>query len=89
MHAGNESDRAGIVIPLFTSGSSDVSPTFRFPVRARMRILPKTHKEGTEVGSTDWLAPGNREAWFWEDVAFALLGSSGIGAIAVAFHFLA
>jgi len=89
MHAGNDSDRAGIVIPLFTSASSEVSPTLRFPVRARMRVLPKPHEEGTEVGITDWLAPGNREAWFWEDAVFALIGSSGVGAIAAAFHFLA
>jgi hypothetical protein len=89
MHAGNDSDRAGIVIPLFTSASSHVSSTFQLPVRTRMRILPNPHEEGTEVGITNWLAPGNREAWFWEDAVFALLGSSGIGAIAVAFRFLA
>ena len=88
MHAANDSDRAGIVIPLWTSASTDTGPTPRFASSAKVRVLPKHEEEGIEGGIAAGLARERVLAWFWEDAVLALLGSSGLGAIFIALRLL-
>ena len=89
MQAGNHSDRAANVIPLFTSAASNASPTRQFAARARLRILSRPDAQQTLLGLNNGLDRGHEFAWFWEDAALALLGGTGLGAIIIAFRFLA
>jgi hypothetical protein len=88
MQAGNHSDRAANVIPLFTSATSDATPTRRFAAQARGRVLSKPDAHKTQLGLVNRLNRGHENAWFWEEAALALLGSTGLGAIVIAFRFL-
>jgi len=49
----------------------------------------KPDAQRIEIGIENALGQGGELAWFWEDAALVLLGSTGIGAIGIAFRFLA
>jgi len=89
MQAGNQSNRAANVIPLFTSATSNATPTRRLATRARVRILSKPDAQQIQLELNNRLDRGYEFAWFWEDAALALLGSAGLGAIVIAFRLLA
>ena len=89
MRTRNHSDHPANVIPLFTSATAAAISTRRFVLRPRGRALSRPDAQGIEAGIANGLDRGNELAWFWEDAALVLLGSTGIGAIGIAFHFLA
>jgi len=89
MQAGKHMSGVGNVIPLFTSTTIDATSTRQFATRARLGILPKPDTREIQTGLNNGLGTGHQPAWFWEDATLALLGSTGLGAIAIAFRVLA
>jgi len=51
--------------------------------------LSKPDAQRIEIGIANTLGQGGELDWFWEDAVLVLLGSTGIGAIGIAFRFLA
>jgi hypothetical protein len=89
MQAGKHMSGVGNVIPLFTSTTIDATSTRRFATRARSGILHEPHRQEIQTGLNNGLGSGHQPAWHWEDATLALLGSTGLGAIAIAFRVLA
>ena len=82
-----QSDHAANVIPLFTTATITAIP--RPAHHARVHSLSKPDAQRIEIGIANALGQGGELDWFWEDAALVLLGSTGIGAIGIAFRFLA
>ena len=84
-----QSDHAANVIPLFTSATITAIQRRRPAHHARVHSLSKPDAQRIEIGIANALGQEGELAWFWEDAALVLLGSTGIGAIGIAFRFLA